>query len=92
MENGVEYSCMDDEPVMEGSGEEVSVNSCPENAESSDDITVGNFLICCISKNDFKGCVDEYGDSIKSGHFVLGKGLLKYCNIQRNGLRARIER
>ncbi|PIO72414.1 hypothetical protein TELCIR_05661, partial [Teladorsagia circumcincta] len=90
MENGVEYSCMDDEPTIEGSGEEMSVNSCPEFADGSDDITIGNFLICCISKR-FKGCVDEYGDSIKSGHFVLGKGLLKYCNIQRNGLRARIE-
>ncbi|VDO35764.1 unnamed protein product [Haemonchus placei] len=91
VENGVEYSCTDDEPAaIEGSGEEVSVNSCPENADSTDDITVGNFLICCISKR-FKACVDEYGDSIKTGHFVLGKGLLKYCNIQKNGLRARME-
>ncbi|RCN24307.1 hypothetical protein ANCCAN_29999 [Ancylostoma caninum] len=37
------------------------------------------------------GCVDDYGDSVKTGHFVLGKGLLKYCNIQKNGMRARIE-
>ncbi|KAK5964640.1 hypothetical protein GCK32_019936, partial [Trichostrongylus colubriformis] len=73
-----------------GSGEEVSVNSCPGSADDYDDITVGNFLICCISKR-FKGCVDEYGDSIKSGYFLLGKRLLKYCNIQNNGMRARIE-
>lgn len=90
IENGVEYSCMDDEPMFEGSGEEISVNSCPDNADGSDDITIGNFLICCISKR-FKGCVDEYGDSIKTGHFVLGRGLLKYCSIQKNGMRARIE-
>ncbi|VDM61611.1 unnamed protein product [Angiostrongylus costaricensis] len=54
VENGVEYSCMDDEPM-------------------------------------FEGCVDEYGDWIKTGHFVLGKGLLKYCHIQKGGMRARIE-
>ncbi|VDM76786.1 unnamed protein product [Strongylus vulgaris] len=90
VENGVEYSCTDDEPVFEGSGEEISVNNCPDNADGSDDITIGHFLICCISKR-FKGCVDDYGDSVKTGHFVIGKGLLKYCNIQKNGLRARIE-
>ncbi|VDL82655.1 unnamed protein product [Nippostrongylus brasiliensis] len=90
VENGVEYSCMDDEPMFEGSGEEISVKSCPDNADGSDDITIGNFLICCISKR-FKGCVDAYGDSIKSGHFVLGNSLLKYCNIQKGGMRARIE-
>ncbi|RCN50884.1 hypothetical protein ANCCAN_02897 [Ancylostoma caninum] len=70
VENGVEYSCTDDEPMYEvpdiytvsadhkldiaGSGEEISVNDCPDNADGSDDITIGNFLICCISKR-FKG-------------------------------------
>uniref|UniRef100_A0A0K0DA86 Ig-like domain-containing protein n=1 Tax=Angiostrongylus cantonensis TaxID=6313 RepID=A0A0K0DA86_ANGCA len=78
VENGVEYSCVDDEPMFE------------EKADGSDDIVIGNFLICCISKR-FKGCIDEYGDWIKTGHFVLGKGLLKYCNIQKGGKRARIE-
>ncbi|KAK6039805.1 hypothetical protein COOONC_22690 [Cooperia oncophora] len=73
MENGVEYSCMDDEPVMEGSGEEVSVNSCPENAESSDDITVGNFLICCISKR-FKGCFNgSRSDDVEDVTFHVKK-------------------
>ncbi|KAJ1370970.1 hypothetical protein KIN20_032823 [Parelaphostrongylus tenuis] len=90
VENGVEYSCMDDEPIFEGSGEEISINSCSEKADGSDDIVIDNFVICCISKR-FKGCVDEYGDLIKTGHFVLGKGLLKYCNIKKDGMRARIE-
>ncbi|KAK6021956.1 hypothetical protein OSTOST_12361 [Ostertagia ostertagi] len=66
VENGVEYSCMDDEPTIEGSGEEVSVNSCPEFADGSDDITIGNFLICCISKR-FKGCVDDTATSKEMG-------------------------
>ncbi|VDP03124.1 unnamed protein product [Heligmosomoides polygyrus] len=66
IENGVEYSCMDDEPMFEGSGEEISVNSCPDNADGSDDITIGNFLICCISKrfkerNELRKAVLEEG-------------------------------
>ncbi|ETN79449.1 hypothetical protein NECAME_09816 [Necator americanus] len=56
VENGVEYSCTGEEdPVYEGSGEEISVNNCPDNADGSDDITIGNFLICCVSRR-FKGC------------------------------------
>uniref|UniRef100_A0A1I7WCN6 DOMON domain-containing protein n=1 Tax=Heterorhabditis bacteriophora TaxID=37862 RepID=A0A1I7WCN6_HETBA len=39
----------------------------------------------------FDSCVDDNGDSLKTGYFVLGKGLLKFCNIKDQGWKARIE-
>ncbi|KAE9420398.1 hypothetical protein Angca_000271, partial [Angiostrongylus cantonensis] len=73
VENGVEYSCVDDEPMFEGSGEEISVNSCSEKADGSDDIVIGNFLICCISKR-FKGCFNgSRTDDVEDDAFHVKK-------------------
>ncbi|VDK64015.1 unnamed protein product, partial [Cylicostephanus goldi] len=49
--------------------------------------------LCSLSS--FNLCLARYklqdALTITTGHFVIGKGLLKYCNIQKNGLKARIE-
>ncbi|CAJ0950056.1 unnamed protein product, partial [Mesorhabditis belari] len=90
IEDGVTYSCLD-EP--EGEIEESGSGENPmEGVECKDenDLIVENFLVCCIGKK-LKGCVDDRGNTLKGGHFTLGKGILKYCNIHQNGIRGRIE-
>ncbi|CAJ0563241.1 unnamed protein product, partial [Mesorhabditis spiculigera] len=90
VEDGVTYSCVDepDEPMHdEGSGldPELGVHCQDEN-----DMVVDHFWICCVGKK-LKGCADDRGNTQKAGHFVVGQGLLKYCNIHPSGLRGRIE-
>ncbi|CAI4223407.1 unnamed protein product [Auanema sp. JU1783] len=92
IENGVEYSCLDTDAEVEGSGEvaPVNVGVCSDFSDFSDDIYVGDLVICCISRR-FKGCRTKGGDVIKSGHFVVGNNMLKFCNIQQQGWKARVE-
>uniref|UniRef100_A0A915BUL0 Abnormal cell migration protein 18-like fibronectin type I domain-containing protein n=1 Tax=Parascaris univalens TaxID=6257 RepID=A0A915BUL0_PARUN len=82
-ENGIEYSCVDDDNG--GSGEE------PDACDGRHSEYFSNhFLVSCTSRK-IVACVDKNGDIVKEGLFILDNGQLKSCYIYTNGKRARID-
>ncbi|CAD6188637.1 unnamed protein product [Caenorhabditis auriculariae] len=89
VENGVEYSCVDEGNQAEME-KQVNVNTCGDFSDASDDLYKDQFVICCISRR-FKGCIDGNGDLVKTGHFLIGNRSLKFCKIHKGAMTARIE-